>query len=235
MTTSADNPSAVTRQYRERKHMTTGTVERVKFNPREERPKTRLVEDGDYTLSIGDAGKPGLHGWSKPTDPKKYPSRKMSLTIEGTEDELDPSKPKKMNYWLSASPKATSMIWDFARAFGYPEEVSLPVLKSPRDPAVREALGEIDKIFTWAVENERTAKAELNQTKGATGGVFNNIAQWHPAEEFVEESSEQEGDGGGLVEELLEEAQVEEETPEPPPPAKTTKGKPTPAKKSGKK
>jgi hypothetical protein len=200
--------------------MATGTAQRVKFNPREERPKTRPAEAGDYTLSIDDPGKPGFHGWSKPTDPKKFPSRKMSLAIEGTEDELDPSKPKKMNHWLSASPKATSMIWDFARAFGYPEEVDLPVLASPKDPNVREAMTEIDKIVNWAKENERTARAELNQTKGNNGGVFNNVANWYPAEEFAEDGEGEDEENGG------------EENPEPAPePVKETK----PPKKGGKK
>jgi hypothetical protein len=200
--------------------MATGTVQYVSFNPKDERPKTRPAEAGDYTLSIDDAGKPGLHGWSKPTDPKKYPSRKMSLAIEGTEDELDPAKPKKMNHWLSASPQATPMIWDFARAFGYAEEVNIPVLKSPRDPNVRLALVEIDKIVTWVTENNRTARAELNQVKGNGGGVFNNVANWYPAEEFAGESGEGEGEGD-------ESQDTEEETPEvEEPPAK-----PAPAKK----
>lgn len=206
--------------------MATGMVQYTTIDPKQERPKTRPAEAGDYTLTIADMGKPGLHGWSKPSDPKKFPSRKLSLAIEGTEDELDHAKPKTMNHWLSASPKAVSMIWDFARAYGYAEELKIPVVSNPRDPNVRLVLVEIDKVVEWIVENSRSARAELNQVKGNTGGVFNNVVNWYPAEEF--QSDEENGEEGA---EGAEEAATEDPEAE----ATPAKGKAAAKKQAGKK
>jgi len=199
----------------------TGEAGRIKFNPRDSRPRDTPAEDGEYTLSLGKVGERGIKGYKVRAggQGKKdaFPYRTLFLDILGTESETRAGECKQLMMILSTNPKAYFTIWDFAKAVGYPDDVDLPTPEHALDtPKVREYMDVVDSIVFWAHENDRILRVELS-TEEYKGEPVNRVKKYLPPPDSEDGSSD-----ASAGEEEPEAEEVEE------------KPKPAPAKGKGK-
>lgn len=172
---------------------TTGEARRGGYRPGERVPETLPVDEGTYELALG-AYEKGERGWK--SKPGKFPSKKVSFNIVGTEDEVTGGE-KRVTEYVSLSPKISWRVLFLAQAAAYPEEFDLPKYgeKEFTSPKVREAAHIVDAILSHIEESGAVLRANLG-TEEYNGRTTNRIQKWLapdevPAEEAAETEPEE--------------------------------------------